>query len=311
MAARGAPKKARGAHWSRNGPKRRAEREDDEENGVEMTGLHGGDQPAGLAPASLDGPIDSSTIANMDQPAAKELLAMQLWSGGIDAELARLREANPLLVQLLYRLIANEATPANPQHFASRKQNLVDGILVSIVRAQSQKKMPLLTAAIGVVGLCNNVSREFHDAITFFYKGASPSEVWLDSLMESAIKCRPPPSEDVVPFVIAAAFDNLTMKTNYGSYMVAGESGERIDMTNWMTCQVPRFLAPPAFDARRIIRTAQPARPPTPSPSRPATILSAPSTVPSPQRMAFFAATSRSRDSRGFFTVTSRARRFA
>ena len=46
-----------------------------------------------------------------------------------------------------------------------------------------------------------------------------------------------------------AVMDNLTMNLNYHTYMREGEGGERKDMTNWFTSAVPRFIAPPTFNA--------------------------------------------------------------
>ena len=51
--------------------------------------------------------------------------------------------------------------------------------------------------------------------------------------------------------VAVAVFDNLSMKIDYSSYPSEGETGYKLDMTNWLSTRVPRRLAP-AMDARQI-----------------------------------------------------------
>ena len=40
-----------------------------------------------------------------------------------------------------------------------------------------------------------------------------------------------------------AVFDNLTMKVDCSSYSTQGETGYKLDMTNWLSTRVPQSLA--------------------------------------------------------------------
>jgi hypothetical protein len=52
--------------------------------------------------------------------------------------------------------------------------------------------------------------------------------------------------------VVVACFDNLTMNVDYSSYVHEGESGYKLDMTNWFSTPIPRWLACTQFDAKQI-----------------------------------------------------------
>ena len=69
-------------------------------------------------------------------------------------------------------------------------------------------------------------------------------------------------------------WDNLSMKCNYGSYVTQEGDGELKHMTNWLTCEIPKRLAPPSFNADYICTPLPPARPsaqpaPPPAPAFP------------------------------------------
>ena len=70
------------------------------------------------------------------------------------------------------------------------------------------------------------------------------SETWVDKFMKEASKLRPAPTELMIAGIMVAAFDNLTMNVAYHCYSVGGQTGEQLDMTNYFTVRVPRFLAP-------------------------------------------------------------------
>jgi hypothetical protein len=199
-------------------------------------------------------PISTDLSAyDMDLVSDRHRLAADLWRGGYFASAHSIREENSILTELIEATIANSSTPSadKQQQFAEGKRRLVDGILINIVRAQSQKKIPLLTAALGIVGLCNSITRENHDAISSFMKGATPSEKWLTDFIAEAMAHRPEPEdEEMIPGLHACVFDNLQMQMDYHSYMVDGESGQQLKMTTWMSCPIPRRLAPNLdFDA--------------------------------------------------------------
>ena len=66
-------------------------------------------------------------------------------------------------------------------------------------------------------------------------------------LCDSAAERDPGPNYDVVQGITAAVFDNLSIQVNYSSYMTKGESGHRIEMTNWATMFLPNRAMPKGF----------------------------------------------------------------
>ena len=125
---------------------------------------------------------------------------------------------------------------------------------MQLVRAQNQFRMPLVTAALSVLSVGHRVPVEFHEGVRRFFFGALATESWTHGLLETGRSLRPPPAEPELDRVIVGVFDNLSMKLNYGSYMIGGEAGERKDMTNWFATRIPRRLATPTFDAEYIFR---------------------------------------------------------
>ncbi len=184
---------------------------DQEEDGSEMHELQPSVQPL---PERLAQPIRTAGLVyNMNVQSDRERLAVDLWRADYAQQSAALREANPELVAVLQAAMKNSvrATPA----FLASKQLLLDGMLLNIVRAQSQLNVPLLSAALSILGECNKVSREYHDAIATFFKGAAMSEPWTEGFLAEARVLRPPPEEEMLPGVIVAVFDNLSMQVDY------------------------------------------------------------------------------------------------
>jgi hypothetical protein len=240
--ARSASRKPKRQRWCRAKSHTAKESDDDEcDEGIEM-------QELVKKTEELWQPVRSSMGAyDMDKPQDKLALAADLWRGGYFDSIETLRNENPVLVELLDALITNTTTPKadKVEQFEEGKARLVNGILVSIVRAQSQKKMPLLSAAIGIVGMCNGITREFHDTIASFSKGFTPSDKWLEDFVNLAMTVRPEPEpEEMIDGVYGCVFDNLQVQMDYHSFMVDGIGGQQLKMTTWMSCHIPRSLAP-------------------------------------------------------------------
>ena len=72
------------------------------------------------------------------------------------------------------------------------KSLLVDEMLLDLCRAQSQKNVPLLTAALGILGEANKIPCEYHDWVAAYHRGAAPSEKWVDNIIILARDMRPP-----------------------------------------------------------------------------------------------------------------------
>lgn len=246
------PKAKRGHEWGGRPGKNKAPRESEEvaetpEDELERLRLF---QRTLLQPITVAG-----AVYNLQQREQKLQLAKDIWLGGFIESLTALRNENPALVAVLTAQTANNYA-GNPE----RKLRYINGCLLNAVRAQSQFSMPLVTAALSVLAECDMVPREFHDAIRYMFPGALATENWVDGFLTLARTQRPPPKYEVLDGVFVTVFDNLSMKMNYGSYVMDGMSGLTKHMTNWLTCTVPRSLAPPGFNARSLCAPAAPAR---------------------------------------------------
>ena len=197
-------------------------------------------------------PISSGggTIYDMDNEQDRQRLASDIWTEPFAGSLVAFREANPELVCILSSCISNQSKVTAT--LVENKERLLDGVLLNIIRAQSQKKMPLVTVGLSLLAEANHVTREFHDVISTFFKGALTSETWAEEFMAKARVQRPQPTDPVLKGVLVACFDNLTMNVDYSSYVREGESGFKLDMTNWFSTSIPRFLACTQFDAKHI-----------------------------------------------------------
>lgn len=193
---------------------------------------------------ALHSPIDSNTehIFDMQKPGEKERMLQAIWSVDFTESMVELRNKNPEIISVLRDQISN-TTPRTEIAIAN-KERLLDGLLLNIVRGQSIHKMPLLTLAISI--MCNShlVKREVHDSISFLMKGALMAETTVEKYMKEAPAHRPEPQETMIPGVLVATFDNLTMNVAYHAYSIDGKTGEKLDMTNWFVVRLPQFLAP-------------------------------------------------------------------
>ena len=197
--------------------------------------------------------INCPGVFNMDLGEHKRLLGDALWKGQFRASMEGLRAANPALVAVLTAQIKNNyhPKPRLREQAAATKRLQVDGILANLLRTRSQKAVTTVSASLTVLAEANCVSEEFRSATTCFFKGAFLSERWVGSFMPLARTLRPPPPSGSVPGVALVVFDNLTIKCNYGSYFKDGETGIKLDMTNWMWTPIPPSLAP-TFDALKF-----------------------------------------------------------
>lgn len=200
--------------------------------------------------AAVNRPLSSGggLVYDMDDEIDRIRLEYDIWVKDPRDSLDELPAANFELVAVLESSISNQSKVT--ELFIDNKKRLVDGILLNICRAQSQKKMPLLTAALSVLEEANQVPAAFHDVLTTYFKGALTSKNWTKDFIVRARDRRPPPSAEPLEGVAVVAFDNLTMNVNYESYVREGEGGYKLDMTNWFSTQIPRTLAGAQFDAR-------------------------------------------------------------
>jgi hypothetical protein len=225
----------------------------------------------------LHAPIDSTGIYHMDSSAAREQLARDIWTLTVDVSMAALRENNAELVEVLRAQIANTTTVT--AEYIEAKERLIDGMLLDICRAQNQKRMPFATAAMGVLAGAYKIPFAYTTITNQYHRGLEPSESWTNKFMVEARAHRPPPLETMLPGVAVETFDNLTVNIDYQGYVVGGEGGKKLDMTNHFSAFLPRRLARPGFDALQICECL-----PSPRLSFPADRTPAPPVCGSPAR---------------------------
>ena len=102
----------------------------------------------------------------------------------------------------------------------------------------------MIAAGLSVLAEANGTTDEFWDAAASFLRGGLTSNSWVEGFMEVAVPRRPPPTAGAMEGVLMAVLDNLTMQCNYGSYFRDGETGIKLDMTNWLWTTLPPVLAP-------------------------------------------------------------------
>ena len=55
----------------------------------------------------------------------------------------------------------------------NNRARLIDGMLLDICRAQNINSIPVLTAAMSILGEFNHIPREYHDALALYHRGAA------------------------------------------------------------------------------------------------------------------------------------------
>ena len=201
--------------------------------------------------ADLRSPFNSEGAANMKIAGDRRRLVIELWAGNYAASSQRLRDNNTALVTTLYAQLENKSDQTDSLQRA--RDRMVDGMLLDICRGQNQNMVPVLTAAMSILGEFNHIPREYHDSLAGYHRGAALSEKWIRDFLVEAREWRPDPPFERVAGVTVAVFDNLTMKVDYSSYSTQGETGHKLDMTNWLSTPVPVALAP-SMDARKICK---------------------------------------------------------
>ena len=193
--------------------------------------------------------FNSSGIPDMMRPGDKQRLAEALYKGNYMESMKMLREQNQGLVIVLRSQLVN--TSPSTEQSQLKEQHHIDGILLDICRAQNIHKIPVLTAATSLLGECNHLAREYQECVAVFHRGEVLSEKWVRDFLVEARKWRPPSQVIMLDGVAVVVFDNLSMKVDYSSYSTEGATGYKLDMTNWLSTPVPKFLAP-TLNARKL-----------------------------------------------------------
>jgi hypothetical protein len=194
---------------------------------------------------------------------ARERLCRLLWTGDFREGVMSLEAAVPGLADALRSVTANSYR-ARAKHAASHQRHeecQLAGLLACVIRMQNQNEIPLLTVLLSVRAYATGTSQRFRDGLTCFFRGVLLSDTWVEALLGDAMRFDPGATYAVLDGVGAAMFDNLTIKIGYKAYSTQDDTGYSLDMTNWLTLDVPRALAPANFHVNAICAHRRP--PPT------------------------------------------------
>ena len=172
----------------------------------------------------------------------------QLWTGEYSGVVGRFIGANPEFLRLLDQqcVVDIDADPTAPIH--SRRPPKLQGlprfesVLSSIFRWRSQKLVPLETAVLSIRFLHYRVPQPAWDAMVFFTRSVMGRD-WAEETCELALERDPGALYSTVDGISAAIFDNFTIKVGYGSYATIDKKGEKFDMTNWASVDLPASVA--------------------------------------------------------------------
>lgn len=201
----------------------------------------------------------SPTVFDLDSAAARAMLADAMWQStdlllGDDS----LSAANGSLAAVLEVVLRNSYRASNDSSLCLRTAFRVESIMADLQRAQSQKKMPLLTARLSCAFMRAQLPRQLWELISMLVPGVLASYSWTEDFVGYASSRRPPCKYDELPHVGGVVFDNYSRKVLYSSQATVESSGYFLNMTNWGSIKIPRLMAPPGFDATQICESLAP-----------------------------------------------------
>lgn len=186
---------------------------------------------------------------DMDLPCAREELARSVWRHDDLLGEMSMTKANPELAAIIEVLIRN--TYRGGVESTWRAGFRVESILVDLQRAQSQKKMPMLTVRLSCACLRAQLSWPMWEVFSLCFPGLLASPSWIEEFVTFASRHRPVCEYEELPLVGGVLFDNYTRKVLYSSKATCESHGFLLHMTNWGSLRIPRMLAPANFDAQR------------------------------------------------------------
>lgn len=193
-----------------------------------------------------------SSAFDMDLQTERDALADMLWRRAEILGPSSMSATNRELAAVLEVLVHNTYRPMDMEKYARRTQFRVESILVDLQRAQSQKRMPLLTARISCACMRAQLKRALWMLMSHCFPGLLASLRWTEEFVEYASSRRPPCEYEELPLVSGVVFDNYQRKVLYSSKVTAQSHGFLLDMTNWGTFRIPRMLVPQDFDANQL-----------------------------------------------------------
>lgn len=191
---------------------------------------------------------------DMDSPIERERLASVMWktSSAVGEESAV--QSNPALAAFLETLMDNHYTRRDSETFDERINLRLEGLLANLQRAQSQKKMTVITARVSVACKRVQMHGNMWRMMSVLSPGLLASSTWTDDFVEFARTLRPPCEYEPLPGVGGVMFDNYTRKVLYTSKATVEKHGYLLNMTNSASLTVPRLIAPANFDARTLCK---------------------------------------------------------
>ena len=193
-------------------------------------------------------------LYHMDGKQERYALIDALWSGEYlttSGREGRFTERNPFLVSLFENL-CDEETSAAPR----RRKTIIprfEGVISHVVRARSQKRVPIEVAVLSLVFLQYSVPHFVWNAVAQLTR-AVMSLSWTVQLCEDAILRDPGPPYRTAKGMTAAVFDNFMMKIGYGSFATQEFKARTFQMTNWASVFLPAQSVPAPFDIGAMLR---------------------------------------------------------
>lgn len=199
----------------------------------------------------------SPTTFDMNSHVEREKLADCLWQTASFLGEGSMTASNTQLAAMLEVLLRNTYRSANVEESARRTAIRLESLLVDLQRAQSQKKMPVLTARFSVAAYRAQLPRLLWEMMSLCFPGLLASHTWTESFIGFANSRRPPCPYEELPKVGGVLFDNYQRRVLYSSKATVVKQGYLLDMTNWGSVRIPRLAAPTNFDATRLCACAQ------------------------------------------------------
>ena len=192
----------------------------------------------------------------LDNPEDVDNLIDLLWSGDIRRGLHTLVSENPALTALLFAITGNTyvPAPARREMYEFHRSNLLAGVFSQLYRMRSQKCTTLITVLLALKAYKTKADGAFLDALGCFFKGAIMSDEWTEKFVQRALLRRPSCPFTPVPDFGLTAFDNLQIRIGYKAFATQDTAGVTtnymLDMTNWLTFDIPAHVAPQLPDGR-------------------------------------------------------------
>lgn len=201
----------------------------------------------------------TASVAHGNEFAHRQMLARLCWGdAAFGAEEDSLCAANPELLAQLEVLTRNKYSPgvvaAAPHNalVALRHSGRLEVILACLARMKSQKNMPLVSVRVSLSMYRAQLPQHMWQLINTIAPGLLSSQDWIEQFLEFSREFRPEPTDDPLPLVGAAMFDNYMRRVLYQSTATTTSHGFQLKMTNSCSMLVPKKLASPTFDAASL-----------------------------------------------------------